>query len=169
MLIFLIGFMGCGKSYTAKDLSAHINVPMVDMDKFIVNQENMTIREIFEKKGEGAFREMEREYLEKLNPEDDLIIATGGGAPCFFDNMQLMKQKGLTIYLNRNREKALAQLLKGQHKRPLLDGMTPEQVGAFYDERLEERRKFYEQAEIWAGDKDYREIATFIEQYKATK
>lgn len=162
MLIFLIGFMGSGKSYAARNLSELLQIPFVDTDKAIEAAEGMTVKEIFEQKGEAYFRNLERAYLSGLSPDQSLIVATGGGMPCFFDNMQVMNRKGLTIFLNRSRERALAQLLKGIEKRPLLQDKNEEQIGAFYDEKLAERMPFYAEAEIHAGDADIEELAGLI-------
>ena len=166
MLVFLIGFMGCGKSYTARNLSVMLEMPHIDMDKAIEEAEGMTIKEIFAEKGEPYFREAERKFLQNMDADANLIIATGGGAACFFDNIKTMNEKGLTIYLNRSKSIAMAQLLKGIEKRPLLQGMTEEQIADFYDTKLAERSPFYEQAKYHAGDADVEEIADYIKSLK---
>lgn len=162
MLYFLIGFMGSGKSFAGRNLAEMLNIPCVDMDKHIEAEEERTIKEIFEAEGEVYFRELERKFLTELHPSEEMIISTGGGAPCFFDNMDIMNQKGLTIYLNRSKEVVMSQLLKGIDKRPLLQGKTPEEIWEFYDSKLSERKPFYEKATIHAGDLGYREIAQMI-------
>ncbi len=162
MLYFLIGFMGSGKSYAGRNLAEDLKIPCIDMDKHIEEEENRSIKDIFEQEGETYFRELERKFLAELNPADNLIISTGGGAPCYFDNIQVMNQKGLTIYLNRSKDVVMAQLLKGIDKRPLLKGKTPEEIWEFYDSKLSERRPFYEQATIHAGDLGYRDISQMI-------
>lgn len=164
MIIFLIGFMGCGKSYTSKQLAALLDMPVLDMDKFIEEREGKTIREIFEEKGESYFRQLEHDFLKNLSADEHLIIATGGGVPCFFDNMDIMNQKGLTIYLNRNRERCLAQLMKGVEKRPLLKGMTAEEIADFYDRKIQERKPFYEQAKWLIGDAEAEQMAEWIKE-----
>lgn len=158
--------MGCGKSWLGRELNSLTGIPLVDMDKAIEESQGLSIRDIFQQKGEQYFRELERDYIDSLSPDQDLIIATGGGAACFFDNMQRMNTKGLTIYLNRSKETALAQLLKGQHKRPLLDGMSPEEVSQFYDLKLAERAPFYEQAVAKAGDAGPEEVLSIIQNFK---
>lgn len=162
MLYFLIGFMGSGKSYAGRHLAEELGIPCIDMDKYIEATEQRTIKEIFEQEGEEYFRNLERNFLEELDPQEHKIISTGGGAPCFFDNMQVMNQKGLTIYLNRSKEVVMAQLLKGIDKRPLLKGKTPDEIWEFYDSKLQERKPFYEKAIIHAGDLTYRDIAQMI-------
>jgi shikimate kinase len=162
MLIFLIGFMGSGKSYVARNLSIILNCDFVDMDKIIEEEEGLSINELFEQKGENYFRIKEKDYLEKLDINQNLIVSTGGGTPCFFNNMDLMNEKGLTIYLNRSKEIVLFRLVKGQNKRPLLNGLSKDELEKFYDERLSSRETFYKKAKIYAYDKDVNEIASLI-------
>ncbi len=169
MLVFLIGFMGCGKSYTGRHLAPLLGYEFVDMDKWIEEKEGLTINAIFEQKGEEYFRQMERNYLQQLDTHKNLIISTGGGAPCFYDNMKVMNEKGITIYLNRAKNKVVERLIKGQHKRPLLAGLTPEQLADFYDDRLTARKSFYEQAQLHVGDADVEEIAQLLRQKSSVK
>jgi shikimate kinase len=164
MIIFLVGFMGCGKSFAGKTLSDLLDIPFIDMDKAIEEQEGKTVKEIFETQGEAYFREQERSFLEQLDTDQKLIVATGGGAACFFDNMDLMNEKGWTFWLNRSKEIALSQLLKGIEKRPLLMGKSPAEVEAFYTERLAERIPFYEKATFHVGDASAEDIADMIKE-----
>ena len=162
MLIFLVGFMGCGKSYVGRNLAPLLGFDYIDMDKYIEEKEGLSIKEIFEQKGENYFRQLEHQYLLEIDSEQNLVVSTGGGAPCFFDNMEIMNKKGLTIYLNRSKDIVIERLLKGQHKRPLLSGFNAEQLAEFYDERLNTRKPFYEQAMLHAGDAEVEEIATMV-------
>lgn len=164
MLIFLVGFMGCGKSYVGRNLAPLLGFEYIDADKYIEEQEGLTVKEIFEKKGEDYFRQKEKEFINQLDKEANLVVSTGGGAPCFFDNMDVMNEKGLTIYLNRNKEKVIWRLLKGQYKRPLIADLTPEELSAFYDERLESRKPFYEKAKLHVGDADVDEILEILKK-----
>lgn len=162
MLYFLVGFMGSGKSYMGRRLAKQLDIPWVDMDKEIERAERRTINEIFEKDGEDYFRKLERDYLLQLDPNQNLIIATGGGAPCFYDNMKVMNEKGKTLYLNRKKEVVIAQLMKGLHRRPLLKGKSQDQVMEYYDTVMEERRPYYEQATILVEELNYLDIAQMI-------
>ncbi|HPH89019.1 MAG TPA: shikimate kinase [Chitinophagales bacterium] len=164
MLIFLVGFMGCGKSYVGRNLAPMLGFDYVDVDKFIEEKEGMSIKEIFELKGEDYFRKLEQQYLQDLDTDQNLVVSTGGGAPCFFDNMDVMNEKGLTIYLNRNKEKVIWRLLKGQHKRPLIAGLSEDELKLFYDERLESRKPFYEKAKLHVGDADVPEILDILKK-----
>ena len=148
MLIFLIGFMGSGKSYSARKLSEAMNMNYVDMDKEIERLEGRSIREIFEKGGEDYFRKLEHDYLKDLNTDQDLIVSTGGGAPCFFDNMKIIKEKGLSIYLNIDEDVIFRRLKKGVYKRPLLKDLTDEALADFISEKIKLRTPYYSQADL---------------------
>jgi len=161
--------MGCGKSYVGRNLAPLLKYDYVDIDRYLEEKEGLTIQEIFKEKGEAYFRQLESSYLKQLDPQQNLVISTGGGAPCFFDNMEVMNEKGLTVYLNRNKEKIIWRLLKGQHKRPLLNGLTPEQIADFYDERLEIRKPFYEKAKLHVGDTDVDEILEMLKHLEFIK
>ncbi len=162
MLIFLIGFMGCGKSYTAKHLQKLLHISAIDMDEEIVRQENRSIKEIFEDEGEAYFRKIEHKYIQALEPKMSYIISTGGGVPCFYNNMELMNDKGITLYLNRDKELNIQQLLKRKDRRPLIASLTDEELSTFYDNKLEERTPFYERALLHVGNADSASIAMMI-------
>ncbi len=156
--------MGCGKSYVGRNLAPLLGFDYIDIDKYIEEKEGLTIKEIFEQKGEDYFRQAEKDFIHQLDTGQNLVISTGGGAPCFFDNMEVMNEKGLTIYLNRNKEKVILRLLKGQYKRPLIAHLNPEELEKFYDERLESRKPFYEKAKLHVGDADVEEILEILKQ-----
>jgi len=165
MLIFLIGFMGSGKSYMARNLSPLLNYDYIDMDLAIEAEENKTIREIFEQHGEDYFRKKEHAFIQELDMADNLIVSTGGGTPCFNENMNAMNAKGLTVYLNRSKEDIIMRLEKGKHKRPLIQHLTTEELSSFYDTKLQEREHFYKQAKIFAGVKTPEEVAELLANY----
>lgn len=162
MLIFLVGFMGCGKSYTGRKIAPILGYNYVDMDKIIEAQEAISIKEIFEQKGEAYFRNLEHQYLLDLDTNQNLVISTGGGVPCFFNNMEIMNQKGITIYLNRSKAVVIPRLLQGAHKRPLIQNMDEATLNNFYDAKLAERASFYEQAQIFAGDANVEDILKML-------
>lgn len=165
MLIFLIGFMGCGKSYVGRNLAPLLGYDYIDLDKFIEEKEQLSVKEIFEQKGEAYFRNLEREFIQQINHENNIVISTGGGAPCFFDNMEVMNKKGLTVYLNRSKKMVIYRLLKGQYKRPLLAGLSPDELEKFYDEKLESRKQYYEQAKLFTDDANVDEILIMIRPF----
>lgn len=162
MLIFLVGFMGCGKSYTGRKIAPILGYQYVDMDKAIEVQESMSIKEIFEQKGEAYFRNLEHQYLLDLDINQNMVISTGGGVPCFFNNMEIMNAKGITIYLNRSKSVVIPRLLQGAHKRPLIQNMDEETLNTFYDSKLAERVPFYEQAQLHVGDANVEEILKLL-------
>ncbi|HMW12514.1 MAG TPA: shikimate kinase [Chitinophagales bacterium] len=164
MLIFLVGFMGCGKSYVGRHLAPLLQYDYIDLDKFIEDNEGMSIKEIFEQKGEAYFRNLERNFINNIDAQQNIVISTGGGAPCFFDNMEIMNTKGITIYLNRSKKTTLERLHKGKHKRPLIADLSDEELSDFYDERLAGRKPFYDKAQLHVGDADVEIILAMIRE-----
>lgn len=164
-LIFLIGFMGSGKSHEGKLLSHHLGIPFIDLDAWIEEKEAQSITTIFSEKGELVFREKEQDALRKVyqllsDSQHDAaghikykgIVATGGGAPCFFDNMNWMNEHGLTIWLNLP-ETILAERLKNEKsKRPLIAGKTDQELKVFIADKLSERSRFYQMASMHITD-----------------
>lgn len=146
-VVFLIGFMGCGKSTKAKQLANRLNCLVIDLDAVIVSQEGKTIAEYFAEYGEAAFRELESTTLKTFNYPETCVVATGGGLPCFFDNMDWMNANGKTVYLQMTPPQLVSRL-HNREKRPLLKGMDNEQLLAFVEMKLEERNTFYNQAQI---------------------
>ncbi len=118
--IVLIGYMGSGKSTIGKLLAKQLNFDFVDMDTLIELRTFKTITEIFQERGEDYFRHLEKETLLELLQEKNIVIATGGGTPCFFDNMKMIKKHATSFFLNVS-EKELKQRLQNEmNKRPLL-------------------------------------------------
>jgi shikimate kinase len=148
MNIFLIGFMGSGKTTLGKELANALGYKFVDQDSVIENDLNMTINEIFSKHGESFFREVENKTIIKLGTTDNKVIATGGGAPCFLDNMDRMNANGVTVYLKVDPETLCQRLKDAQAHRPLIKEKTKEELLSFIVSKLEEREKFYSQSKI---------------------
>jgi len=148
--IFLTGFMGCGKSHTGRRLSEALNVPFVDLDNWIENQEGQSIQAIFKTSGEAAFREIEREALHQMIQYGQAVIACGGGAPCFFDNMEWMNRHGITIYLQTPVDELCRRLLPEMAHRPLLKGLNEQTLSDFIGEKLALREPYYLQSQVVA-------------------
>ena len=110
MLIFLIGYMGSGKTTIGRGLARRLGLRFIDMDTEVEQRTGMSVTDYFAARGEEAFRGEEREVLRCLTNEQDAVVATGGGVPCFFDNMEVMNASGLTIYLKMGPEKLAARL-----------------------------------------------------------
>jgi len=146
--IYLLGFMGCGKSYLGKRLAEHLNWQFLDMDAYLEAKEGKTITQIFAEGGESLFRELEKNYLTATADFDNAVIATGGGCPCFYDNMEWMDVSGRTIYLKTPTSILVERLQAETAHRPLLAGKTKQELTAFIEAKLAERAPIYEQAQV---------------------
>jgi len=166
MRVYLIGYMGSGKSTLGRRLAKHLGVQFVDMDHYIEERNCKTIPQIFEEEGEAEFRKKERKALEELSEFTDIVIATGGGAPCFFDNIDLMNRTGKTIYLNIDPTILADRLLHSKTERPLIKGKSRDELVAFIDDTLKKRNEFYMQAKYQITIPDV-ELASVEEQLKA--
>jgi shikimate kinase len=148
MLIFLIGMMGSGKTTLGKQLAQQLGYAFIDLDAFIEQQENTTITIIFETQGQDKFRQLERKALETLvQANSKAVIATGGGAPCFFDNIDFMNRAGETVFLDVP-IKQLAERLQATDLtlRPLLTGKPEQEIISYLSATLTHRKQFYERA-----------------------
>jgi shikimate kinase len=166
MKIFILGYMGCGKSGTGKKLAARIGYDFIDLDDLIEEQYNKTIPEIFESEGENKFRELEHNYLKGLMEKDNVVISLGGGTPCFYNNMELMNSNGVTIYLKMSAEMLASRLKDSKKARPLLKDKSAEELKDFITESLEKREPFYLNAmyKVKAKDLDIEELAVFVKE-----
>ena len=161
MILFLIGFMGSGKSFYAKGLSGLLQIPCVDLDQFIEERQAMSISEIFESKGEAAFRALESVAIKEVHadllartaetPDKNNIlgiISCGGGTPCYNDNMEWMNRHGLTIWVNPDEAVILERLKKEKKTRPLVASIPEEKLKLFIHQKMSERIPYYERAQI---------------------
>lgn len=161
----MVGFMGSGKTTIGIELAAALDIDFWDMDAMIQDQNAMSIPEIFANHGEDFFRRAERDLLTELDYsfEDDAVISTGGGAPCFFDNMKEMNRQGTTVYLELT-PKALFNRLRGEvAMRPLLADKTDEEMKTLIDGMFTHRAPFYQNATYTVdGDRTPKEIVEQI-------
>ncbi len=148
MKIFLIGFMGSGKTHWGKIWANRYGLQFFDHDEMIEQREQKTIDAIFERYGEDLFREKESALLKTFFQKDNAIIACGGGAPCFFDNMQWMNENGITIYLKATPAQIAERVINEKDKRPLLKKLNNGELLSFIEQKLTEREPFYNQAKI---------------------
>ncbi len=146
MKIFLIGMMGSGKSYCSKLLAEKLKTRVYDLDFLIESNEEKTIAEMFEEDGEEFFRNKESEILRWFIEKKDCVVATGGGTPCFNNNMEWMNDNGITIWLNEPIDVLVQRLKPEKEHRPLIKDLTDEELGSFLSKKLEERRPYYSQA-----------------------
>jgi len=160
MIIFLIGFMGSGKTYHANKLAFRLNMPCYDLDQVIEVEEGKTIVAIFEKFSESGFRDIEKRVLRKLVedinvlPEKSAVIACGGGTPCFHDNMRYMNDRGVTVWLNPPPDTIFERLIREKENRPLISGKNNIELKKFIGIKLEERKSCYEKARIEIQESD---------------
>jgi shikimate kinase len=149
MRIFLIGFMGSGKTHWGKLLTQKTGAPFFDLDKVIVDDEGKSIAQIFLEKGEEYFRYKEKEVMEQIVEEhENIILSCGGGTPCFFNNIDFMKDNGTVIWLNTCIDTLVQRLLKEKSHRPLIKSIDDKDLKAFILKKLQDRRLYYEQANI---------------------
>ena len=146
MKLFLIGFMGSGKSHLGKELAKALNYDFIDLDAYLEQREGETITTIFETKGADYFRTVEQKYLKQLASLTQTVIATGGGTPCFFDNIEWINQQGQSVYLNPTVNVLAHRLQSEMGHRPLLAGESKHSLKQFLHNKLKERSAFYEKA-----------------------
>ncbi len=148
MRVFLVGYMGCGKSTVAKKLANKLGLQVVDLDAEIVKTAGNTIPEIFKTKGEDGFRKLERAELRKWMATDNVVVATGGGTPCFFESMAEMNGKGTTVYLQMTPKALVDRLTDSKVERPILKGLSAEKMLEKITKQLAKRESFYERSNV---------------------
>lgn len=166
-IVFLVGFMGSGKSWLARRISEREGIPRYDLDEEIETERGMSITDIFRIHGEQGFRVKEREVLERLcqrilEGEGDsvsiadrplAVVATGGGTPCFADNMEWMNANGTTVWIDTPKDLLLERLKRGRDHRPLIRGLDDRALEAYVDSAMEMRSPFYAKAQVrWGSD-----------------
>lgn len=144
--IFLIGFMGSGKSTLGSKLARQLAYDFVDMDQLIEETAGMTVPGIFNELGEDVFRKWEHDIVLELCQRDKVVISTGGGAPCHSDLISIMNRKGTTVYIQLTPEALAHRLLRSKTERPLIKGKTEEELLEYIHAKLKERDYFYTQA-----------------------
>ena len=147
--IILLGYMGCGKSTIAHRLSNITTIPCFDLDKCIEERTNLSIKEIFEQRGEIYFRKLEREVLiDLLNAPDDLILGLGGGTPCYANNHELLKGDNImSIYLKASVNTLFERLVSNKSKRPMIADKSNDELKEFIAKHLFDRSFYYNEAQ----------------------
>lgn len=139
--------MGCGKSTLGKKLANKLNKPFFDLDEEIEKKEGVSINELFEKNGEDNFRKREREVLmDIISANENFVMSVGGGTPCFYKNMDLIKQSGTSVYLKYNAGILASRLINAKTTRPLISKLSEVELKAFISLKLNEREVFYNQS-----------------------
>lgn len=144
--IYLLGMMGVGKTTLGKQLARQLHYSFLDLDKAIEQEEGKSVASIFEQSGESYFREAERRALHATAKRDHIVIATGGGTPCYYDNIAWMNEQGMTVYLRANAAFVLSRVGSFSDKRPLLKGKSQAELQIFIEQLLETRTPYYEAA-----------------------
>lgn len=164
--IFLTGYMGSGKSTAGKTLATQLGYEFIDLDKFIEQETKMTIPEIFKEKGEKEFRGLEHNLLKKVIEKENVVVACGGGTPCYYNNMELMNNNGATVYLKMSADALVNRLLNAKDKRPLILNKDEKQLREFVSRQLEKREDIYHQAQYTVKGKDLnvKELAAFVKE-----
>ena len=146
--IFLVGFMGSGKTYWGSTWAKRNGLTFYDLDEIIEKEYGTTITDIFEKEGEEKFRQLERNHLRKFKNKKNFVLACGGGTPCFSDNMKWMKLQGKVVYLKGAPETLLKHVMNETEKRPVIKKINPSELLQFIQNKLMEREPFYSLADF---------------------
>ena len=148
--VFLIGYMGCGKTTLGEELARQMALPYIDLDGYIERQQGQTIVELFASVGEERFREIEAVALREVASMSDVVVGCGGGTPCHSDNMSLMNDTGITVWLTTSPERITARLLLPDQKakRPKVVNLPDEAVLPLVQRELQARTAYYSQCQI---------------------
>jgi shikimate kinase len=147
-IVYLIGFMGSGKTTAGKALASRTGWSFIDLDKKIENHTGKSVPDIFFEHGEEYFRKVESEVLMNLKASENIVVATGGGTPCYNENMEYMINSGITVYLRMTPEKLFKRLEDSRAERPLIRDLKNEELQSFIEQKLAEREKYYLRAAI---------------------
>lgn len=166
--ILLTGYMGAGKTTLGRALADKLELTFIDLDNYIEERFRKSISQIFSEKGEEGFRDIERSMLHEVAEFEDVIISTGGGTPCFFDNVEYMNSKGTTVYLRVPVERLFTRLSIARRQRPLIKEKSDEELRSFITEQLAKREPFYSKAQYtFVADKleDKTQINASVEEF----
>ena len=144
--IFLIGYMGAGKTTLGRALAKELNIQFIDLDSYIEERLCKSVSQIFAEKGETGFRDIERRMLHEAGEFENVIISTGGGTPCFFDNIEYMNGQGTTVFLDVPIDRLFIRLSIARKKRPLIMNKSDEELRSFIAEQLGKRLPHYSKA-----------------------
>jgi len=148
MRVFLLGYMGSGKSSKGKKLAKKLNLNFFDLDILFEKKYKLTIQQFFSKYDEGLFRKLEHKLLKKILHDDNMVLSLGGGSPCFYDNMNLINESGITIYIEMPVKALQHRLTHAKKPRPLIKNLTPENLESFIAGQLRERENYYLKAHL---------------------
>lgn len=148
MRIYLVGYMGCGKSTIGRKIGNLLGISFIDLDKYIEERYFKSVPAIFADEGESRFREKERISLLEVSQFEDVVVGTGGGTPCFYDNMEIMNNNGITVYIAPDTDVIASRLIKSRTERPLIVDKSRDELIQFINNALLKRAPFYEKSKI---------------------
>jgi shikimate kinase len=140
--------MGSGKTTIGKKLAKRLGLQFIDLDIFIEKKTKKTIQTLFETKGEDNFRRLEYEALSEISKTQNILVATGGGTACFLNNIELINENGLSIYLKMNPESLANRLNNSKTERPLIKGKSKSELLTYIKDTLDKREKYYKKSNI---------------------
>jgi shikimate kinase len=147
--------MGCGKTHWGKQLSEKLRMPFFDLDNLIEEREGKSITDIFAEMGEEYFRMLEKDVLYMITENHPtFVMACGGGAPCFFNNIDYMKKRGTTVWINCSTDCLYTRLVKEKEKRPLIKSLPNDELKSFIIKKYSDRKIFYQQADVILAEDD---------------
>lgn len=166
--IFLIGYMGSGKTTLGRALGRRLGLQFIDLDLYIESRYMRTISQLFAERGEDKFRSIEREMLHEVAEMEDVVVACGGGTPCYYDNIDYMNRCGTTVFLSASEDRLFARLSINRNKRPLIKDLDDQSLRIFIRENLALRMLHYSKAShSFCGDRleDVMQISTSVEKF----
>ena len=152
--IYLVGYMGAGKTTTARRLANKLGWQVVDTDALFEEKYKISVNDFFNKYDEPLYRKLESEVLKETERLENVVVSTGGGTACYFDNMEWMNSHGLTVFLRISPQAAVDRVLHSRHKRPLAIGKSEAELTEFVNQHYASRLSFYEQARITVKSED---------------
>lgn len=148
--VVIVGFPGAGKTTVGKSLASSLHLEFIDLDEAIEAKYHITIPHLFQKYGEFVFRQCEYQTLQEQLQKEQVLISTGGGTPCYQNAMKLIHEQSISLYLKLPEEALVERLKNSKRIRPLIQGLTDEELQQYVHENLAQRAPFYEQAHFTA-------------------
>ena len=152
--IYLVGYMGAGKTTTARRLAQRLGWEVADTDALFEEKYKISVNDFFNKYDEPLYRKLESEVLKATEGLENVVVSTGGGTACYFDNMEWMNNHGLTVFLQISPKAAVDRVIHSRHKRPLAEGKSEEELTEFVNSHYASRMPFYEQARLTVKSED---------------
>ncbi len=147
--------MGCGKTHWGRELSQKLQIPFFDLDSLIEEREGKSITAIFAEMGEEYFRMLEKDVLYLITEShESFVMATGGGTPCFFNNIDYMKSRGTAVWINTSVDSLHSRLVKEKEKRPLISSISDDELRGYIIKKYADRKIFYQQAQVILNEED---------------